>query len=201
MLRDNFFVKLKLKSSGFLVKNKFLILEGKEASIEETLEFLEKTEKANFEAIEYLYNFLDKASKWKINKKIFKKYILNNISDILKIIKKTYIKGVFEEKTKEKIEEKKEKIPMSFEDIQENLGDLLAFLSEKMCIDPNRILKKYTWRQIDFRTKKYIRRERDKTKEGRKINEREDTGKEIAKHKTEIDKSLKRIEKYLQSKK
>jgi hypothetical protein len=77
---------------------------------------------------------------------------------------------------------------------------LIAFLSEKMSIDPNGILKTYTWRQLNFRTKHYIYLEREKTEEGQKLNKKEENKKFTQKYKKEIDAELKQLEKYLQKK-
>lgn len=201
MLRDTFYIKLKLKGYNFFNRDKVIILEGLEATIEETLEFIEKTEKADFEIIEFLYNFFEKCSKWKINKKIFSKYIANNLTEIIEILKKTYIKGVFEEgKTEIKPENDEFSYKMDKEDILVSFGRLLAFLTEKMSIDPNGILRTYTWRQINFRTQHYLYLEREKSLEGQKINKREDNKRKIDKNRAEIDEELKKIENYLNKK-
>lgn len=201
MLKDNFTVTFKLKGHNYFNRKKSVLLEFWEASIGETLEFIEKIERADFRSIEYLYNFFEKSSKGKINKKIFSKYIANNLEQILDILKKTYVKGVFSIENEEKAREKQE-IPekMDVEEFERDLGRLLAFLSEKMSIDPNGILKTYTWRQLNFWTKHYLYLERQKTAEGQKQNKKEENKEHVKKHKTEIDQTLGQLEKYLQKK-
>lgn len=201
MLRDTFYISLKLKGYNYFNRDKVIILEGQEATIEETLDFIEKTEKADFEIIEFLYNFFERTSKGKINKKIFKKYIANNLDQILEILKKSYIKGVFEEVKEEETEKKDDfSYKTDREDVILSFGRLLAFLTEKMSIDPNGILRTYTWRQINFWAQHYLYLEREKTTEGQKINKREDNKRKIDKNKAEIDEELKKIENYLNKK-
>jgi len=89
---------------------------------------------------------------------------------------------------------------MDVEEFERDLGRLLAFLSEKMSIDPNGILKTYTWRQLNFWTKHYLYLERQKTAEGQKQNKKEENKEHVKKHKTEIDQTLGQLEKYLQKK-
>lgn len=201
MLKDNFTVKINLKGYNIFNKDKTLILNFEEASIEETLDFLEKIERGDFQIIELIYKIFEKASKWKINKRIFSKYIANNLETILEILKKTYIKWVFAKEKQEK-EEKKEEKPnkIDTEEFLKDFGRLLAFLTEKMAIDPNSLLKNYTWRQITFWTKHYLYNERSKTEEGQKENKKEENREYVEKNKTEIDKSIKAIEKYLNKK-
>lgn len=204
MLRDTFYVKLKLKGYDFFHRDKIIILEWKEASVEETLEFLEKTEKIDFQIIEYIYNFFNKSSNWKINKKIFSKYIANNLQEILDLMKKVYIKGVFEDKPLEEVkkEEKNEEFTYKtdLEDVIISFSRVIAFLTPKMSIDPNNLIKNYTWRQVQFWVKHYLYNEREKTKEGQEENKKEDNKRKIDKNKAEIDAELSKINKYLSKK-
>lgn len=201
MQKDIFSVTIKLKWYSIFNRSKNILLEFEEASIEETLEFLEKIEKADFSTIQYLYEFFKKTSKGKINKKIFSKYIGNNLETILQILKKTYIKGVYNTDISENMENKQE-IPekMDVEDFLKDFGRLLAFLTDKMSIDPNGILKTYTWRQLNFWTKHYLYNERAKTEEGQKENKKQENKEYVEKNKEEIENSLKQIEKYLNKK-
>lgn len=201
MLRDTFYVKLKLKGYNFFNRDKVIILEGKEASVEETLEFLEKTEKLDFQIIEYIYNFFNKSSKWKINKKIFVKYIANNLEEILGIMKKAYIKGVFDDKPVEKKEKTEEfTYKTDLEDVIISFSRVIAFLTPRMSIDPNSLIQNYTWRQVQFWVKHYLYNEREKTKEGQEENKKEDNKRKIEKNKAEIDAELMKIDNYLKKK-
>lgn len=198
MFKDTFMVKLKLKGYNFLNRDKVIILEGEEASILKTLEFMEKSEKADFEIIEFIYNFFNTCSKGKINKKIFTKYIANNLGIILEIIKKTYIKGVYDSNIGEKQEKTGEfEYKTDKEDIIISLARVIAFLTEKMSIDPNKLLETYTWRQIQFRTKHYLYLEREKTEKGREENQKEDNKRKIDKNKAELEAEFAKLENYL----
>jgi hypothetical protein len=77
------------------MRDKTIILEFEEANVEETLEFMEKSLKADFALIEYLYNFFEKTSKGEISKKLFVKYMANNLVYVIGILKKTYLVGVY----------------------------------------------------------------------------------------------------------
>ena len=199
MLRDNYIVRLKLKSYSFLKRDRVIILNIEEASIEKTLEFLEIMEKVDFKIIELIYNIFRKASNGKINKKIFKKYIGNNLETILEILKKTYIKWVYEENIQEKITEETPK-KLDKDDFLKDFGRLLAFLTNKMSIDPNNLLKTYTRRQIRFWIKHYLYIERAKTEGGQKENKKQDSKDYNTKHKKQIEASLSVIDKYLNKK-
>lgn len=204
MLRDTFYVKLKLKGYNFFNRDKIIILEGQEASIEETLDFLEKTEKLDFQIIELIYNFFNKSSKGKIDKKIFSKYIANNLEEILGIMKKVYIKGIFDDKPLEEVKKQEKLEEFNYKTDQEDIiisfARVIAFLTPRMSADPNTLLQKYTWRQIQFWTKHYLYNEREKTKEGQEINKKEDNKRKIDKNKEEIDAELKKINDYLNKK-
>ena len=201
MFKDNFTVKITLEGYSILNRKRSILLNFEEASVRETLEFLEKVDKANFEIIEFIYKFFEKASNWKLNKKVFSKYIANNLSLILQILKKTYIKGVFwEEKKVIKEKEGEEPENLDQEDFKKDFGRLIAFLTTRMAIDPNGILEKYTWRQITFWTKHYLYNERQKTEEGQKENKKIENKEYTDKYEKEIKETLGRLDRYLQAK-
>lgn len=201
MLRNTYTIKIKLKGYNIFNRDKSITVNFKEATIEETIDFLEKMEKGDFQIIELIYKIFSEGSKGKINKEIFRKYITNNISMILDILKKTYIKGVFNEESTEKDQKTDEKPKkMDIEEFYKDFGRLLAFLTNKMSIDPSRLIKTYTWSQLSFWTKHYLYNERNKTEEGRKENKREDNKDYIEKNKEEIEKSMRNIDKYLNRK-
>lgn len=62
MFKDNFTVKITLEGYSILNRKRSILLNFEEASVRETLEFLEKVDKANFEIIEFIYKFFEKAS-------------------------------------------------------------------------------------------------------------------------------------------
>lgn len=192
-----FFIKLKDWSE--------IKLEYPEATIWESLDFLETISMANFSLIEYIYNFMVEYWDREITKKEFENNIVLWFSEFLAQIKASRFNWIFEkneekEQKEEKIQDVKTKKEFSMGDIERDLAKIIAFLSPKMSIDPKAIMKKYTWSELNFWAKWYIYIENEKTEEWRKHNIAISNKAHIEKNKEFYDAEFKKLDLYLKKK-
>ena len=121
--------------------NKTYLFEYKQASIYETIEFIQ-----NDKLIDWLYEFLLRHSKtdW-FNKDIFIKTRRWH-GEIIKTIETTYFKGAFQKNTTTSTKDKKK----DRMDEDNGFWSYLMWMSEILTIEPLLLIKKYTFQQADY---------------------------------------------------
>lgn len=160
----------------------------------------------DFSLIEYLFDFLNTYGDKKIDKKLFEKYYIHNLSKVLDTLRNTRFRGVFgdigqvsEEKEEEDTIDP-EDIPNITEEFREGLAKSIAFLTSRMGIDPKTLQKNYNFEEFRYWENYYYYIERSKTEEGQKENKRLDTAKRMEREKHLYDRAFQKLENYLNSK-
>lgn len=160
----------------------------------------------DFGLIEYLYEFINTYGDKKIDKNVFEKYYIYNLSKVLDTLRNTRFRGVFgeigvESEKKEDISPiDPEDIPSITEEFKEGISKSIAFLTSKMGIDPKTLQKNYNFEEFRYWENYYYYIERSKTEEGQKENQRIDTAKRMKREKHLYDRAFQKLENYLQSK-
>lgn len=122
---DEITVHLKLKGG------KEIQLEYREATINESLDFLETIEKKDFSLIEYVYNFLVEYGDKKMTKKEFQENVILEFKEILEIIKKTRFSGFFETpegETSENTEKLENEPESNLKETKKQIGKTVSYV-------------------------------------------------------------------------
>lgn len=196
----------------FAFKRKFLFisytrrikLQYSEATISESLDFLEILEADGQWLLEYLVDFLEETTQGKYWEKFFYKNIIPELGKFIDILRDTKYRAVFQVKKGNEVNKAKKQLEnMSswIAEIEEQVWKMAVFLSMHTSMDFISILNKYTFSQISFAIGKVIYYKNEKTEEGRKENERIDNKKYFSKHKKSIDSQIARIDLFYKNQK
>lgn len=195
---DEYELTLKLR------KWKEIQLEYSEATIEESLDFLETINAKSFSLIEFVFDFIEEHGNETMTKKEFQENVVMEFSEILDILKQTRFAGIFWSENQEE-KEKQVATEIDPEEMLENtkkeLGKTIAYISPKMSLDPKRIIKEYTWREVIYWAEWYIYHDNEKTEEGRKANRTYENKQHIDANREEYEKEFAKLDLYLKKQK
>ncbi len=159
---------------------KEIIFKYEEATAYEVLKFIQEMKKENFSLIEWLYDFLN--DKTKLSKKEFAK-TLTSFENVFTAVQNSYFFNVFNKK--KSLRQTRDKMPFNA---------YICAVSEYCKIDPLTLIKKYTFRQLEYFAEWVVYNLNSKTKEGVKRNRMNSRVKNI-KEMWNIDEDLARVEK------
>lgn len=185
-----------------LKDKKEILLKYPEATIWESLDFLEVVNKKDFSLIEYIYNFILQFWDKQITKQEFQDNITLEFWEFMQQIKTSRFSGIFEEKKEnpEKIEENpedNEKKGFDLDDIEKDLAKILTYLSPKMARDPKYIMQNYSWSELTYWAKWYVYQDNEQTKEWRERNRALENNDHIDKNKDFYEKEFEKLDLYL----
>lgn len=164
----------------------------REASTQKALEFIHLLDEGSDKIYYYVKSLIEEGAGRLIPERDYKKDFWSNPDWAVEVLKGTIFSSIWQDK--KIIDEKQEETEKTQKSLEDQIGEMVAFLSKPMALHPKEILKTYTFKELNFWTRKYIREENKKTPEGQKENQRLDNLDYIESVKPEVEKSLELID-------